>query len=127
MPGITAEELAAIERSRLNAFEEGDWDLLDQLHADDFELINPAGAQFSKSEYLDPMRAGNFRYLKFEPQGEIRASIAGDAGALRYQSRLSVRIGDVILPEKLYGHTDYYEQRDGRWQVVFSQATPVQT
>lgn len=129
-PGVDAEEAAAeladVEAIRLAAFVAGDWELLDQLHADDFELVNPAGRTFTKAEYLDPMTNGAFRYLVFEPEGEIRASVHGDAGAVRYQSRLSVRVGENILPEGPYRHTDYYERREGRWQVVFSQATPVQ-
>ncbi len=119
-----AQELAAVEQARLNAFVEGNWELLDELHAEDFELINPNGEPFTKSEYLDPMKEGEFRYLIFEPQGEIRAEGGTEAGAVRYQSRLSVRIGETVIPEAIYRHTDYYEKRDGRWQVVFSQATP---
>jgi len=126
---IASEEvdLAAIERSRLNAFVEGDWELLDQLHAEDFQLINPAGRPYTKAEYLDPMTAGEFRYIQFEPVGEIRASVSGNAGAVRYRSQLSVRVGDLVLEPTPHYHTDYYERRDGRWQVVFSQATGIQS
>jgi hypothetical protein len=120
------QQLVAIERSRLKAFVVGDWDLADILHAQDFELVNPFGATVGKEDYLDPMREGSFRYLVWEPEGEVRARVVGDAGALRYRSQLSVRIGEFVLPQAPYLHTDYYEKRDGRWQVVFSQATPVE-
>ncbi|HSG34200.1 MAG TPA: nuclear transport factor 2 family protein [Sphingomonadaceae bacterium] len=118
-------ELAAIERSRLKAFVEGDWDTVDLLHADDFQLINPFGVPHSKEDYLGPMRRGEFRYLHWDPDGPILESRNGDCGAVRYRARLSVRLGDHVLPEASYYHTDYYEKRDGRWQVVFSQATEV--
>ena len=118
--------LIELERSRLAAFVAGDWDLLDALHAEDFELVNPQGIAWSKSQYLGPMRAGRWQYLVFEPVGQMRASVRGDAGAVRYRSRLSLQIGETVLPASHYRHTDYYERRDGRWQVVFSQATPEQ-
>jgi hypothetical protein len=120
-----ARELAEIERSRLRAFVEGDWDAADRLHADDFQLINPFGVPHSKEDYLGPMKRGEFRYLKWEPEEEVRASVTGDAGAVRYRAQLSVRIGENVLLQAICYHTDYYERRDGRWQVVFSQATEI--
>ena len=118
-------ELAQIERSRLRAFVAGDWETAERLHADDFELINPFGVPHSRDDYLGPMKRGEFRYLKWEPVGAVRASVVGDAGAVRYRAQLAVRIGEHVLPQATYYHTDYYERRDGRWQVVFSQATEV--
>lgn len=117
------EELAAIEQRRLQAFVDGDWATLDQLHAEDFELVNPQGAVWDKARYLGTQEEGLFRYLVFEPVGEIRASVNGGAGAVRYRSNLSVQIGETVLPPENYLHTDYYELRQGSWKVVFSQAT----
>ncbi|WP_338242840.1 nuclear transport factor 2 family protein [Aurantiacibacter hainanensis] len=125
-PSAEEVDLAAIERERLRAFVDGDWDTLYALHSDDFELVNPRGQTWTKSQYLDPQREGSFRYLVFEPVGEVRASVVGDAGAVRYESDLSVRVGDNVLSTARHRHTDYYERRDGRWQVVFSQATAVE-
>lgn len=116
-------DLASIERQRLTAFIEGDWQTAYALHAEDFELVNPRGETWTKSQYLDPQRDGDFRYLVFEPVGEIRMQVVGNAGAVRYESDLSVRVGETVLPTNRHQHTDYYERRDGRWQVVFSQAT----
>lgn len=118
-------DLASIERQRLTALVEGDWETAYSLHADDFQLVNPRGQTWTKSQYLDPQRDGNFRYLVFEPVGEIRAQVVGDAGAVRYDSDLSVQVGENLLPTTRHRHTDYYERRDGQWQVVFSQATEV--
>lgn len=122
-----AVQLADIERLRLRAMVDTDMDLLDKLHADDFELINPAGEAYTKSEYLGAMREGKFRYLLWEPIGPIKARIIGNAGAVRYGAKVSARMGDAIIPEMHCFHTDYYEKRDGIWQVVFSQATKAQT
>jgi len=121
-----AAQLAAIERQRLKAMVDADLDLLDSLHADDFELINPAGERYTKAEYLGAMREGMFRYLLWEPIDTIRVRVIGKAGAVRYKARVSARMGDAIIPEMRCFHTDYYEERGGSWQVIFSQATMVQ-
>ncbi|WP_120077591.1 nuclear transport factor 2 family protein [Aurantiacibacter odishensis] len=91
-------DLASIERQRLTAFVEGDWETAYARHAEDFELVNPRGETWTKSQYLDPQRNGDFRYLVFEPVGEFRVQVVGDAGAVRYESDLSVRVGDNVLP-----------------------------
>ena len=118
--------LEQIERLRLKSFVDGDWETADALHADDFELINPFGVPHSKEQYLGPMKEGTFRYLSWDPVGDMQVCVVGDAGAIRYRAWVSVRLGENILPEAFYRHTDYYEKRDGRWQVVFSQATAEQ-
>ena len=118
--------LEQIERLRLKSFVEGDWETADALHADDFELINPFGVPHSKEQYLGPMKEGTFRYVFWDPVDEMQVRILGDAGAIRYRARASIRLGEHVLPEAYYRHTDYYEKRDGRWQVVFSQATAEQ-
>jgi hypothetical protein len=46
-----------------------------------------------------------------------------DAAVLRYESKLEIIVGGENVPLKRYWHTDSYEKRNGRWQVVWSQAT----
>ena len=119
-------ELIETERRRLKALVDADLEALDRLHFVDFQLINPFGVALSKDEYLDPIARGEFRYLVWEMTEPITARVVGDAGAVRYGARLSVRLGEMVIPPAHYFHTDYYERCDGRWQVVFSQATRVQ-
>ena len=117
------EELIRIERKRVKALVSGDWEVLERLHANDFEFINPVGEISNKTQYLESMKQGEFRYLMFEPLGPIKASTGIQAGALRYRSRISVRGSFGVLPPTEHLHTDYYEKREGRWQIVYSQAT----
>jgi hypothetical protein len=39
---------------------------------------------------------------------------------------MQVSFGTHQVPQADYWHTDLYEQRDGTWQVVWSQATTIQ-
>ena len=47
-----AEVIRASERARLKALVEADIEVARQLHADDFQLINPVGESLSKEQYL---------------------------------------------------------------------------
>jgi len=46
-----------------------------------------------------------------------------DAAVIRYRSVIEGVVGGRPIPRGRYWHTDAYERRGGRWQVVWSQAT----
>jgi len=119
----TAEaELADVERQRLRALVAADVRLAAELHADDFQLVTPSGDTYSKDAYLEGVAAGEINYLHWEPEA-IDARVRADAGCVRYRSTIEIVVEGRALPAGRYWHTDYYERRDGRWQVVWSQAT----
>jgi len=95
----------------------GDVEEVSALHADDFELITPKGGALTKGEYLDAVSTGDIHYVRWEP-AEIEVRLYGTAAVLRYQAEMEMP-GFVA---RLW-HTDLYERRDGRWQIVWSQAT----
>lgn len=53
-----------------------------------------------------------------------RLRLYGDAAAIQYRSNTEIVVGGEQLVLHNW-HTDLYEQRDGRWQVVWSQATSI--
>jgi ketosteroid isomerase-like protein len=87
-----------------------------KLHADDFELIDPLGETLSKEAYIDSGAA--FAYTLWKPISPLRVRAYGDAAVVRYESKL-----EIHGSRGHYWHTDLYEKRDGRWQIVWSQAT----
>ena len=114
--------LADLERRRLRALVEVDLVVASELHAEDFQLITPGGACYSKDEYLGAVARGDVDYRRWEAD-EIDARVSGDAGCLRYRSTISIVVDGVESgPDRLW-HTDYYERRGGRWSVVWSHAT----
>jgi hypothetical protein len=116
--------LDGIERRRLAALVACDFELARAMHADDYELITPGGRTMSKDEYLGDLETGEMRYDVFEAASPIRTRVVGAAGLVRYQARIRARFGDQ-LDTGVFWHTDYYEQRDGRWQAVWSHATRI--
>jgi hypothetical protein len=120
-----ADPVRGLEVERLAAFVARDMQALERLHAEDFSLINPAGVAVSKDEYIRGIAAGFIEYKAWEPEGEIEARVYDEAAVLRYRSRVEIVVQRERQPEQRFWEIVLYEQRDGRWQAVFSQATRV--
>ena len=118
------DDLGSIERDRLQALVEADVDRAAGFHADDFGLITPSGRVLSKAEYLEAIRSGDIAYAVWEA-GEIIVRPYGDVAVIRYPSEMAFTVDGTRTPRGRFWHTDLYERRDGRWQVVWSQATAI--
>lgn len=121
-----AEQLRALERERVRALVAADTTTAGRLHAPDFHLINPLGGALSRAEYLGAIASGVLDYRVWEPDS-ITVRMHDDVALLRYSSSLEVVFQGQQIPLQRYWHTDAYEKRDGRWQVVWSHATLVQS
>ena len=119
--GSAATLLPGIERLRLQALAGADTVAAAPLHADDYWLITPNGSEMTKDDYLGAIASGQLRYQVFEPVSEMAVLGDGTAAVLRYRVRISFDDG----PGCTCWHTDCYRFRDGRWQVVWSQATEI--
>jgi hypothetical protein len=120
-----ADLIRTTERERLRALVEANVARARQLHADDFQLINPLGGVLSKEQYLEGIGSGEIDYLSWEPDS-IAVRLYGEAAVIRYPSHLEIVVQGRHIPRQRYWHTDLYERRDGQWQVVWSQATEIQ-
>jgi hypothetical protein len=119
-----ADELRAIEHQRLRALVEANMATARVLHADDFELITPVGGTLSKEQYLRDVESGELDYLEWEPE-EIRVKLYGDAAVIRYKAHLRVSVRRSAGQPVTFWHTDLYERRSGRWQIVWAHASLV--
>jgi ketosteroid isomerase-like protein len=119
-----AEHLRAIERERLRSLVDADIATARRLHADDFQLINPNGGSMSKEQYLGNIASGDLNYLEWNPE-EMQVRHYGDSAAIRYRANLRVSVKGSPGRQVTFWHTDLYEKRKGRWQIVWSHATLV--
>ena len=96
-----------------------------RLHAEDFQLISPAGVALSKAEYLGAIESAQLDYRIWEA-GEISVRLYGDVAMIRCRDgRFEVDWqGQPGQRGPIY-HTNLYERRGGEWQVVWSQASDV--
>jgi hypothetical protein len=116
------ELLRSTERERLRALVSGDVARAAQLHADDFQLINPLGGALSKDQYLGGISSGQIHYLFWEPEA-MAVRVYEDAAVMRYQSELEIVVQGRHIPRQRYWYTDLYERHGSQWQVVWSHAT----
>ena len=120
-----AENVRATERERVRALISGDAVVARQLHADDYELITPLGVALSKEQYLGAVLAGDLHYLAWDIESAIRVRLYSEIALVRYQASIEIVAQGQRYPRTRLWHTDAYEPRDGRWQVIWSQATAV--
>jgi len=114
--------IRSTERQRLQALVEANLEVARQVHADDFQLINPVGVSSTKEQYLGAVASGEIDYLRWEP-GEMDVRVYDEGAMVRYRSQLQVVIGGQDQGLRPHWHSDLYEKRQGRWQAVWSQAT----
>lgn len=119
----TEQTLEEIERRRLRALADADVAAAAALHAPDYQLITPNGSELTRDDYLGDIGSGRLRYTKFEPVSPIKVLGEGPVAVLRYQARISFDAS----PGMICWHTDCYRQQDGGWQVVWSQATRIES
>lgn len=119
-----ADQLRTIERTRLRALVEANIKVAQELHSEDFQLINPAGVSISKEQYMGDVASGVVNYIVWEPDA-IAVRLYGDAAIIRYQAQLEIIYRGQKAGLRRFWHTDSYEKREGRWQVVWSQATEI--
>jgi hypothetical protein len=118
-----AELIRSTERRRLRALVDADMKVADQLHADDFQLINPFGGSVSKEQYLSSVASGQVNYRLWEPD-DIHVRLYGEAAIIRYQAQIQILVAGKPDGGRFW-HTDSYEKRNGRWMAVWSQATRI--
>ena len=117
-------DIEALERRRLHALVTVDMSVAD-LHADDYQLITPAGAALSKEDYFGRIADGRLSYRRFEPRTAIIVRRYAEAAIVRYQCDIDVLVEGEEF-SVIAWHTDIYESRATGWQVVWSQATAYQ-
>ncbi len=118
-PAPTVDYFRSLETERTRALVAQDLETAERLHADNYQLITPAGTTFDRADYLAAIAAGPF-YSKWE-LGPMEVRLSPAIAIVRYVARLEFPSGKSVT----CWHTDSYELRDGRWQAVWSQATAI--
>mgnify|MGYP003438877863 CR=1 FL=1 len=107
----------ALEARRTRAIVERDMEDIERLHAPEYQLVTPAGRTFSRSRYMELIKAEPF-YAAWE-HGQIEVRTSPEMAVVRYQAKITFPSGGVVN----CWHTDTYELRSSEWLAVWSQAT----
>ena len=120
MASTPEDDIRALEQARVQSLLQRDMPTAWRLHALDYQLITPSGASWSRERYLGMVEAGTLVYLQWQA-GAMQVRLRGTMAVVRYPATLQLDAGTAF---KCW-HTDGYEQTDGQWQAVWSQATAI--
>jgi len=116
-------EILAIENQWAAAIERQDAAAFDRLAAEDFRFLEEDGRWLNRAEYI-AARSHNPDNVKSAVQDEIEVRQYGDAAIATGRSILrGTRAGKPFVYR--FRWTDMYVRRDGRWQAVSGQLTPL--
>lgn len=116
-------EILAMEDQWAAAIEHQDRATLERLAAADFRFLEEDGRWLNRSEYI-AARSHNQDNVQSAVQDEIEVRQYGDAVIATGRSILhGMRDGKPFVYR--FRWTDVYVRRDGRWQAVSGQLTPL--
>ena len=122
---LEIDAIRAIQLQRSAALLKADIQAAGRIHADDFELVTPLGAVFSKEQYLGAVAAGIIKYTAIELASPVKVRVYSDVALVRYRTEIEVEVQGQSYPRAAYWFTDAYEKRDEQWQIVWSQGTGI--
>lgn len=116
-----AERFRGMEREIFDAFEApGNEEAIERLYGDDFLAINADGSVTSKAEAVEIVEAGHFPVSDTVTTDESRVRRFGDTVVVTGRSQW---VTEELTVDVL--HTQIWTKRDGAWQMVGWQGTPV--
>jgi len=121
--GSAVAQVRTAERTLLRAMVDADTAAAGRLLAPDFQLIDVLGEPETRSDYLATL-GGGIDYVTVTPVSPIRVRLRGNTAATRFEVIFVVTAGPDRLKHRGWT-TSILERRNGRWQFVWSQTTPV--
>ena len=124
-------ELIKLEREWADAVKNGDADTVRRVMADDIVIINPDGSRPTKAEEVQAIQA---RLVTIESWEILEPKVTVlDANNAFVTGRGVIKNGKSKVPNSNrlidisgeYRFLDVYTRRNGTWQAVASQTTPI--
>jgi ketosteroid isomerase-like protein len=110
------EELMRLERVWNQAHEKGDAKPLEQLWADDIEIVVPKMAVMTKPEALTFFRSGRMTFDHYETS-DLKVRVYGEAAVVTGRLARSRSLLGVTTTDE-WRFTKVYARQSGRWRVV---------
>jgi ketosteroid isomerase-like protein len=125
-------ELIKLDRQWAEGVKTGDADAVRRLIADNIVIANADGSTSSKADEIQAIQSGAITMAAYEIL-EPKATVV-DANNAFVTGRGVIKDGRLKLPNSTrpidisgeYRFLNVYSKRDGRWQAVASQTTPIQ-
>lgn len=117
------EQLKKIEKDRAAAVIKGDVATLESATADDYVFVNAYGQLSDKATTMNNIKTGNIKITANEVS-DLKVRVYGDTAVVTGKASTKGTIGgrDVKSPMRF---TRVYVKKDGKWQSVAFQQTPI--
>ena len=124
-------EVIKLERQWADAVKNGDADAARRVMADDIVIVNPDGSTSAKAEEVDAIQAKTVTLDSWEIL-EPKVTVLDENNAF-VTGRGVIKNGKSKIPDSKktidisgeYRFLDVYARRNGTWQAVASQTTPI--
>ena len=112
------------ERNFFTALVEGSVEVLDQLLADDFILIEVmGGSEITKSSLLAAIGSGQLKFEAIEP-ADCRLRVYQGTAVTTGRTQMKGRFGEAPFTASSR-YTHMFVEQDGRWRMVSAQGTQI--
>jgi ketosteroid isomerase-like protein len=118
----TADDLRAVERAWLDAYENHDVDAMRRIVADGFVITYASGQQRDKAQTIESLSPGtpNDPNSRMYTTDEDVRFFGDDIGVITGTFHYEVQNDDGSVRRDSSLYTDVYRYMDGRWQVISS-------
>jgi ketosteroid isomerase-like protein len=115
--------IGQLEQDWVTAIVYKDTDMLNRLMADDFIAISPNGQRYTKPEAIGDIKSGRYVVESMKLRN-LNVRVFGDMAIVTVYQNEKSKFGDEDCSGQ-YAFTDVWLFRDGVWQAVASQGTPL--
>ena len=117
------DQLKKMEKDRAAAVVKGDVATLEKLTSDDYILINANGQLSDKSTTMNNIKTGNIK-LTANDVSDLKVRVYGDTAVVTGKADSKGTIGGRELKGPVM-FTRVYVKKNGKWQSVAFQQTPI--
>ena len=119
----TEKELIRVENAWKQAVVKRDVSALQYLYADEYMSVDQEGMTWNKKQDIEIDTAGVSRLSTYKLE-DINVRIYGDVAVVTGRNYATGKVLDGAAKAQTR-FTDVFVKRDGRWQCVHSQTTPI--
>ena len=121
--GSTEEQIEKLENDRAQAVVKGDVPALEKMTADDYTIIDRTGRMRDKQTTLGAIKSGDIK-LTSNKLSDLKVRVYGDTAVVTGRSDAEGTNGGVSMNGPVR-FTRVYVKKDGQWQSVAFQQTPI--
>ena len=121
-PASGEDQVMVVEHAREEALAKNDFAALDKILAEDLRYCHGSGVVQTKAEFLNMLKTGGNRYLKYE-LSNVKIHADGNIAVIDGTSNITVNPGGRGERNEEMIVTLVYEKRGGEWKMISSQST----